>query len=223
MIEERLGSILHRPDFQQCYQRADVINNVINALEMLDGLALACQYNNTTTIFAFCARFFDSLVQLMTLYKTVPEVQLAILQLFSDLCNRLDFSLLSAEEKQQGLFRTVIEIVKVFGASNQGKKRMHTQEEEEDKPYADISTVLVMLSNIIASGLEDHQQQQKCASDVADVVLFSVNIVIPMIDMEMLKVKLSIEEREKKAYNVFFFFFVRFLVYVSNIFDSFPI
>jgi hypothetical protein len=182
-----LGSLLHRPDFQQCYQRAEVINNVINAMEMFDGLALACQFNNTQTIFTFCSRFFESFVQLMNLYKQFPQVQLSILQLFSDLCNRLDFGLLSGQEKQM-LFGTIIEILKIFGSTNQGKKRVHTQEEEEDKPYADISTVLVMLSNIMASGIEDFNTQENSRSDVADVVLFGINIVIPMIDMEMLKV-----------------------------------
>ncbi|KAI9483543.1 MAG: armadillo-type protein [Benjaminiella poitrasii] len=187
MIEDRLGSILHRPDFQQCYQQGEVVNNVINALEMFDGLALACQYNNTNIIVSFSSRFFESFVQLMNVYKTVPEVQLSILLLFSDLCNRLDFGLLSNEEKQM-LYHTIIEIIKVYGATNQGKKRLHSQEEEEDKPYADISTILVMLSNIMSSGTEDFSRKGQGHSDVADVVLFGINIIIPMIDLEMLKI-----------------------------------
>jgi hypothetical protein len=210
MIEDRLGSLLHRPDFQQIYQRGEIINSVINALEMFDGLALACQYSNTQTIFGFCSRFFSSFVQLMTLYKPVPQVQLSILQLFSDLCNRLDFSLLSNEEKQL-LFHTIIEIIKVFGISNQGKKRMHSQEEEEDKPYADISTVLVTLSNIMSSGIED--QSRKDHSDVADVVLYGINVVIPMIDMEMLKVKYLLTENSIAKTN----YIIRFQAYVSSI------
>ncbi|OBZ88181.1 Exportin-4 [Choanephora cucurbitarum] len=187
MIEDRLGLLLHRSDFQQVYQRGEMINHVINALEMFDGLALACQFSNTQTIFQFCSRFFESFVQLMALYKTVPEVQLAILQLFADLCQRLDFGILSTQDKQL-LFHTITEIVKAFGAANQGKRRIHTQEEEEDKPYADISTVLVMLSNIMASENEDFNRKQTDRSDVANVVLFSMNIVIPLIDMEMLKI-----------------------------------
>ncbi|KAI8889382.1 hypothetical protein K501DRAFT_320347 [Backusella circina FSU 941] len=188
MIEERLGSVLHRPDFQQCYQDGKIVNSVINALEMFDGLALACQYNNTVTIFHFCSRFFESFVQLMNIYKTVPEVQLAILQLFSDLANRLDFGLLGDEKEV--FFSAIMETLRLFGVSNYGKKRMHTQEEEEDKPYADISIVLVMLSNIMASGLEDFSQKEQGQSSgkIAEVVLFGINIVIPMIDLEMLKI-----------------------------------
>ena len=182
-----MSSLLHRPDFQQCYQRGEVINSVINTMEMFDGLALACQYNNTQTIFSFCSRFFDSFVQLMDLYKPVPEVQIAILQLFTDLCGRLDFSVLSVAEKHS-LYTVILQIVKIFGTSNQGKKRQHTQEEEMDKPYADIATVLVMLSNLMASDNEDFSTKGQRSSDVADVVLYGINVVIPIIDMEMLKV-----------------------------------
>lgn len=211
-----MGSLLHRPDFQQCYQRGEVINSVINAMEMFDGLALACQYSNTQIIFTFCSRFFESFVQLMGLYKYVPEVQLSILQLFADLCNRLDLSLLSAQEKQL-MFGAIIEILKIFGTSNQGKKRQHTQEEEEDKPYADISTVLVMLSNLMASGMEDLTAKQTNSSDVADVVLFGSNIVIPMIDMEMLKV--SVHYVQCVQHIVTDPLYTRFLAYVNNTFN----
>lgn len=217
MIEERLGSLLHRPDFQQVYQRGELIGNVIGALEMFDGLALACQYSNTQTIFQFCARFFESFIQLMTLYKTVPEVQLAILQLFADLCNRLDFGVLSNNDRHL-LFHTIIEIVKVYGLCNQNKKRVHTQEEEEDKPYADISIVLVMLSNIMSSGIEDFSRKDGGdKSDIANVVLFGINVVIPMIDMEMLKVRCA-------PYHMILFAFLtplsnRFLACASNTYN----
>lgn len=211
MIEDRLGSLLHRPDFQQVYQRGEIINNVISALEMFDGLALACQYSNTQTIFQFCARFFESFIQLMTLYKNIPEVQLAILQLFADLCNRLDFGLLSNNDKQM-LFHTISEIMKVYGLANQNKKRMHSQEEEEDRPYADISTVLIMLSNIMSSGIEDFSRKDVAdKSDIANVVLFGINIVIPMIDMEMLKVN---TEKIQNHMIEFFFFFSNHLLHV---------
>lgn len=71
------------------------------------------------------------------------------------------------------LFQVVIEILRSYGASNQGmlsksvqkylmlsdttkgKKRIHTQEEEADKPYADIGTALTLLTDIMASEFED--------------------------------------------------------------------
>jgi hypothetical protein len=52
---------------------------------MFDGLAQACDIFNTAIIFEFCNRFFNSFLQLMNLYKNVPEVQLLILEFFADI------------------------------------------------------------------------------------------------------------------------------------------
>lgn len=81
--------MLHHPEFMQNFQRVDMMNNVINALEMFDGLALASQFNNTQSIFKFSSRFFESFLQLMNMYKNVSELQLLLLQLFADLAGRL--------------------------------------------------------------------------------------------------------------------------------------
>ncbi|KAL1930141.1 hypothetical protein VTP01DRAFT_1295 [Rhizomucor pusillus] len=193
MIEKRLGSVLHHPEFMQNFQRVDMMNNVINALEMFDGLALASQFNNTQSIFKFSSRFFESFLQLMNMYKNVSELQLLLLQLFADLAGRLDFSLLDPSQKQM-LFQIVIEILKVYGDSNQGKKRLHSQEEEADRPYPDIATSLSLLTNIMASEFEDFNRTENVtptppgSADVADVVLYGVNVIIPMVNMEMLQI-----------------------------------
>ncbi|KAI8090033.1 armadillo-type protein [Halteromyces radiatus] len=193
MLEERLGAILHKPDFTQQCQQANVMNQVLNALDMFDGLALSCQFNNTVSIFGFTCRFFQSFHQLMEIYKNVPEVQLSILQILADLTERLDMSVLEKEQKQ-GLYQFIMEIIRLYGTFNHGKKRVHTQEEEADRPYEDICTILVLLINVMASEFEaKHDGNTTSNGDgltpgVADVVLFGVNTIIPMIDMNMLQI-----------------------------------
>ncbi|KAI8147321.1 armadillo-type protein [Fennellomyces sp. T-0311] len=211
MVEKRLGSVLHHPEFMQNFQRVDMMNGVMNALEMFDGLALASQYTNTPTIFGFCARFFESMLQLMNMYKDVSEVQLLLLQFFADLAGRLDFGLLEPNQKQL-LFQIIVEILKSYGASNTGRKRIHTQEEEADRPYPDIATALTLLTNIMASEFEDFNRTETVrpsppgSADVADVILFGVNVIIPMIDLEMLKIPGLCQQYIKLISNLIEFF-----------------
>ncbi|CDS07016.1 hypothetical protein LRAMOSA09539 [Lichtheimia ramosa] len=225
MIEKRLGSVLHRSDFMQSYQRGDIMNEVMNALEMLDGLALASEYNNTQIIFQFCARFFESMLQLMNMYKTVGEVQLLILQLLADLAGRLDFGLLQQDQKQM-LYQIIVEIFKSYGASNRGKKRQHAQEEEADRPYPDISTALCILTNIMASEFEDFNRTENAAptppgsADVADVVLFGVNVIIPMIDLEMLKIPNLCQQYVKLISNLIEFFPDKLIGLPTDLFNN---
>ncbi|RUS28630.1 hypothetical protein BC938DRAFT_481650 [Jimgerdemannia flammicorona] len=222
VIEKRLAAVLHRPDFAQTYQIGDVLSQVLNALEMFDGLALACETSNSTIIFSFCARFFNSFIQLLSVYSTVPEVQLLVLQFFGDFVRYLvgiakDFTELTEEQKQL-LYGSVVELLNSYSAANLGplddafslthfslvrsrlgacRKRMLTQEEEADEPYGDISTMLEMLSSVMASEFEGYARNEPTpvkpvgAVNVSDVVFFGVNIVIPLIDLSMLKVRVS--------------------------------
>ncbi|KAI9307138.1 armadillo-type protein [Cunninghamella echinulata] len=188
MIEERLGAILHQQDFSRNYQLASVMNNVLNGLDMFDGLALSCQFNNTAIIYSFISRFFQSFIQLMEIYKNVPEVQLSILQIVSDMMGSLDLNNLENTQKQV-LYQFIIEIIRLYGTFNQGKTRVHTQEEEADKPYEDICTTLSLLNNVIATHFEGQQQLDGLIKpDAADVVIFGVNTIIPMINFQMLQI-----------------------------------
>ncbi|CAO3646105.1 unnamed protein product [Cunninghamella blakesleeana] len=188
MIEERLGSILHQQDFSQKYQFPNVMTNVLNGLDMFDGLALACQFSNTSIIFSFISRFFQSFLQLMDIYKSVPEVQLALLQIVSDMTGNLDLSSLENSQKQV-LYQFIIEIIRLYGTFNQGKTRVHTQEEEADKPYEDICATLSLLNNVIATNFEGQTLLDgSIKPDAADVVFFGVNTIIPMINLQMLQI-----------------------------------
>jgi hypothetical protein len=53
----------------------------------------------------------------------------------------------------------IVEIFKVYGTSISGQKRVFTQEEEADRPYADIVTALTILSNIMTSEFESFSKQ----------------------------------------------------------------
>ena len=48
----------------------------------------------------------------------------------------------------------MVEILKNYGAATSGQKRVLTQEEEADRPYADIVTAVTLLSNIMTSEFE---------------------------------------------------------------------
>ncbi|CAO3661292.1 unnamed protein product [Umbelopsis ramanniana] len=210
MIEKRITAILHAPTFTQAYQNGVVIDSVQNVLEMFDGLAQACDIFNTTIIFEFCSRFFNSFLQLMNLYKNVPEVQLLILEFFADISRYADFESLG-DKRKGSLYNVIIEIFKVYGLSSSGNKRIMTQEEEADQPYADIVTALNILSNIMTSEFESFNRANGATAvqgspDVADVVFFGINLLIPNINMEMLKIPSLCQQYIKLISNLIEFF-----------------
>ncbi|ORX55719.1 hypothetical protein DM01DRAFT_1345196 [Hesseltinella vesiculosa] len=182
VVEEMLSSVLHRADFTQRFESLECLNPVLNALDVFDGIALAMDAYNTAPLFSFLSRFFDSFHKLFEIYKSSAEVHLLILRLLADLLNRVDMSHLS-EEQKQGLYQFTMEIIRLYGSYNVGKKRIHSQEEEAERPYDDVCTVLNLLTNMMASDFEGQRRD----TNAADVALFGIHTVIPMIDLEMLQ------------------------------------
>ena len=129
--------------------------------------------------------------------------------------------------------------------SNIGKKRQHAQEEEADRPYPDTSTALCILTNIMASEFEDFSEYilqivwsmnllydlledrtenaaptPPGSADVADVVLFGVNVIIPMIDMEMLKIPNLCQQYVKLISNLIEFFPDKLIGLPADLFNN---
>ncbi|CAG8510691.1 17929_t:CDS:10, partial [Cetraspora pellucida] len=192
-IEKRFLAVLQRPDFSQVYQQADIIFEVQNALEvnMFDGLALASNFSNTTLIYDFCSKYFEFFVRLLQYYKNCPEVGFLVLQFFNSFVTYQDFSELSPEQTKT-LYQTIVEMFKAYSEANLGKKQLAASEEETDEPYADISILLDMLSEIMASefrAFDDLAQEAKTTdSDVSNVVFYGVNLIIPLISLQVLEI-----------------------------------
>ncbi|KAI7868961.1 armadillo-type protein [Spinellus fusiger] len=194
LIENRLGAVLQHPEFQRNFQQARFLHPIKNVFEMLEGLALACQYNNSQIIFEFCTRHFDSFVQLMALYKDIRQIQIAILLFFRHLAEKLDPVMLEQEQKQL-FFRVLVEMIRSFGIANQGRQRLHDEEKYNDVPYEDISTVIDLLLGLMASEFEDFERNptekgrfvsSSDHSSVAHVILFGVHTLLPLVDQVML-------------------------------------
>ncbi|KAF0521385.1 armadillo-type protein [Gigaspora margarita] len=194
-IEKRFLAVLQRPDFSQVYQQADIISEVQNALEMFDGLAMASDFLNTTLIYDFCSKYFEFFVRLLQYYKNCPEVVFLVLQFFNSFVTYQDFSELSSEQTKT-VYQTIVEMLKAYSEANIGKKQL-IPEEQTDEPYADISILLDMLSEIMASefrgySFDDLRQETKTVDcDVSSVVFYGINLLIPLINLQVLKESVS--------------------------------
>jgi hypothetical protein len=155
---------------------------------MFNGLALALTDINTPMIYTFCSRFFESFVNLVRIYSNFPEVQILVLNLYTDLIKHLEFTSLAPE--QVSYFHTcLLNLLQTFSNANLGKKRASSWEEAEDEPYSDVSVVLEMLLSLLeVLGVDQMLAHSPNAVLPSTVVFSGINILIPMIKENMLKV-----------------------------------
>ncbi|KAG0209723.1 Exportin-4 [Mortierella sp. GBA30] len=186
-IETRFAAVLQSQSFQTRYQDNEVMSQIMNGLEMFNGLALALTDINTPMIFGFCSRFFESFVTLVRVYSNFMEVQILVLRLYNDLIKNLEFSALTPE--QISYFHTcLLNLLQTFSAANLGTKRATAWEEADDEPYSDVSVVLELLLSLLEVRGVDQMLAQSPSAVLPSTVVFSgTNILIPMIKKNMLE------------------------------------
>ncbi|CAG8499703.1 5021_t:CDS:10 [Ambispora leptoticha] len=191
-IEKRLLNALQRPDFDQKYQQAEVMSDIMSALEMFDGLALASSISNSAMVFSFCAKYFESFVRILQYYQNCPEVIVLVLQFFKSFVSHIEFSQLTTEQTQL-VYKTIGEIFKVYSEANLGKNMSKLIEEGNEEPYSDISTLLGLLTELIATDLHgfskpDSAQDTSGSLNVPNIVFYGINQLVPLLNREMLKI-----------------------------------
>ncbi|KAI8817434.1 armadillo-type protein [Fimicolochytrium jonesii] len=191
-IDTRLLSIIQNPTFVQSHQTPDTIELVISTMEMYSGLALAADEANTKQVFTAVAKHFDVFVQLLELYRNTTEVEKYILQVFANLIRCQSFEELTPEDCER-LYSSVLSVLQTYAKNTVGRKRS-VNTGEEDEMFEDLSCILDILSQLMASQYEGitwaeilEKRKAKGGTDVADVIFYGINVVIPLITDDMLK------------------------------------
>ncbi|KAG0038020.1 Exportin-4 [Podila clonocystis] len=187
-IETRFAAVLHDESFGARYQSSEVMAQIMNGLELFNGLALALTDINTPMIFAFCSRFLESFVELVRVYKNFPEVQILVLRLYTDMIKHFEFTVLPVE--QISYFHTcTIQLLQAFSTVNLGVSRSIDWDEAEENPYEDVSVVLSMLIALLdVRGVDQMMANVPNAVLPSTVVFTGVNILIPIIKRQMLEI-----------------------------------
>ncbi|KAJ1330100.1 hypothetical protein BSLG_009732 [Batrachochytrium salamandrivorans] len=193
-IENMLLGAVHQPSFSSLYQSPEIQEQVVSAMEMYDGLALAADGSNMIIIFETCARQFPVFVKLLDLYHSYPDVEFYILQFFCDLVKYQALDTLQPHHYEV-LYRSILELIQIY-KNEVGRKRGRGRGNEESELNTDLSMLLEMLTGLITSEYEGldradvvHLLRKSAASssvDVVKVVFFGVNSLIPLVTEDML-------------------------------------
>jgi len=194
VAEGRLQSLLQRPDFLKIHQKAETIAQINVSIEMFRGVAMGTDASNFEGIFSFCSTYFDSFVKLFEIYCDNAEVINVIVNFYNHFIeHQLPYLNNSQCEK---LYQSTIALFRVYSAKNLGKKKSSKIAEEEQ--HEDILLMLKIMSNLISKDFLDFSDQDGFSvevyirpdpsqTQVSDVVFYGLNIIIPLITLELLQ------------------------------------
>ncbi|XP_028847959.1 exportin-4 isoform X2 [Denticeps clupeoides] len=196
-LQQRFLNLINQENFAQICQEEAVKREIVATLEALCGIAEATQIDNVASLFSFLMDFLSSCIGLMEVYRNTPETVNLIIEVFVEVAHKQICYL--GESKSMKLYEACLTLLQVYSKNNLGRKRADVTAEEDQ--YQDLLLIMELLTNLLSKEFIDFsdtgndevfrgQEQGSGASrsvSAADVVLFGVNIVLPLMSQDLLK------------------------------------
>ncbi|KAK7938437.1 hypothetical protein WMY93_001763 [Mugilogobius chulae] len=195
-LQQRFQNLINQENFAQMSQEEAVKQEVIATLEALCGIAEATQIDNVASLFSFLMDFLSSCIGLMEVYSNTPETVNLIIEVFVEVAHKQICYL--GETKSMKLYEACLTLLQVYSKNNVSRKRADATAEEDQ--YQDLLLIMELLTNLLSKEFIDFsdtdevfRSQDQGASgtgrtvSAADVVLYGVNIVLPLMSQDLLK------------------------------------
>ncbi|XP_030642256.1 exportin-4 [Chanos chanos] len=198
-LQQRFLNLINQENFAQICQEEAVKHEIVATLEALCGIAEATQIDNVASLFSFLMDFLSSCIGLMEVYQNTPDTVNLIIEVFVEVAHKQICYL--GETKSMKLYEACLTLLQVYSKNNLGRKRGDVTAEEDQ--YQDLLLIMELLTNLLSKEFIDFSdtdevfrgQEQSSASgrtvSAADVVLFGVNIVLPLMSQDLLKAEYS--------------------------------
>ncbi|XP_054887372.1 exportin-4 [Poeciliopsis prolifica] len=195
-LQQRFLNLINQENFAQISQEEAVKQEIVATLEALCGIAEATQIDNVASLFSFLMDFLSNCIGLMEVYSNTPETINLIIEVFVEVAHKQICYL--GETKSMKLYEACLTLLQVYSKNNQSRKRNDATAEEDQ--YQDLLLIMELLTNLLSKEFIDfsdndevfrNQEQGTPASSrtvsAADVVLYGVNIVLPLMSQDLLK------------------------------------
>lgn len=194
-LQQRFLRVINQENFPQTCQQEEVKQEITATLEALCGIAEATQVDNVAILFNFLMDFLTNCIGLMEVYKNTPETVNLIIEVFVEVAHKQICYL--GESKAMNLYEACLTLLQVYSKNNLGRQRIDVTAEEEQ--YQDLLLIMELLTNLLSKEFIDFsdtdevfrgQEPGPAASrsvSAADVVLYGVNLILPLMSQDLLK------------------------------------
>ncbi|XP_071955681.1 exportin-4-like [Antedon mediterranea] len=190
-LQEKFFGYVDEESFDARATNEEVKSDICFCLSLLTGVLQATRVLNVEHLHNFCVPFLPRCLALVKVYQNYPEVIVLILQVFVELANR-QLCYISQSQSHR-FYESSLTLLHTYSKYNLGKKSREVASEEDR--CEDVSLLMDLLTNLLSKDLigfdttdtdviPTHPSSQVCA---ADIVLYGLNIVVPLMDLELLK------------------------------------
>ncbi|XP_061176526.1 exportin-4-like [Saccostrea echinata] len=188
-LHDRFHHLLSQENFARVAQVVGVKTALITMLESLCGVAEGTRIDNLQRLFTFFLPILQECVRILDTYHNCEDVVPLVIELFNEVVNKQLCYL--GESDSRKLYELCLTAIQMYSKHNAGRRTV-SDEEEEDR-YNDILLTMELLTNLLSKDFIDFSDpaeevfpQNGEQVSAADVVLFGLNTIIPLMNEDLL-------------------------------------
>ncbi|CAM1293141.1 XPO4 (predicted) [Pycnogonum litorale] len=188
-VRKKFQLVITRPDFNQSYKDESVKLIIMDVVESLIGIADGCEICSVNHLFPFLLPVFGDLITLMEVYHNYNQMVKLILEFYLSITKRM-LCFINQENSKQ-LYDCCLRMIQVYAKHNTGKENKGINVEEEQ--FEDLQILMFVLIELLSKDILDFSSfdssSESSSTNVcgADVALYGLNIIMPLMTIELLK------------------------------------
>ncbi|KAK2170788.1 hypothetical protein NP493_1142g00027 [Ridgeia piscesae] len=188
-VHERFHRVLTLNDLKKVMHETQVKNEVISLLESMCGVTEATRVDNVNLLFQFLQPALVECVNILDLYHNYEEVVHLVLELFNTIANRQMCYL--GENDSKKIYEHTLTVIQLYAKYNIGRRSVSADTEEDQ--FSDLSLLMSVLTNLLSKDFidfgftGDNSAVGSVVVSAADVVIYGLNIIVPLMTAELLK------------------------------------
>ncbi|XP_013778949.1 exportin-4-like [Limulus polyphemus] len=188
-LQNRINAVFYNGSFHQNFHREQVKSEVLDLIECVIGVADGCTLQNLSSLYPFIQPVSEEFVKLMDVYHNYSDVTDMIFQFFS-VCAKRVLCFLDKKDSKK-LYESCLSMIQIYAKHNTGKISHEASAEEEQ--YQDILVLMQLLTDLLSKDFVDFspfnpsQEEEESSVSAADVALYGLNIIMPLMNAELLK------------------------------------
>ncbi|OXU22639.1 hypothetical protein TSAR_013645 [Trichomalopsis sarcophagae] len=181
-LQNRFKDIICNAEFPRNYHQEEVRVQIMDILESCVGIAQRVTMQTIMPIYNYLGSILAELPRLLTLYHNYQQVVQLIIELFSECAKSVLFFM----DKPEGLIEIYMHILQAYADCNRNRLTSDTTAEED--AFQDILLLMQMLTNLMSSSFFPMlSNDPQCPQGHIQVCLYGINIVMPMMTIDLLK------------------------------------
>lgn len=184
-VQIRFKTLLSQENFNRVYQEENVKKEVVDILECLIGIAKGSLMSIVQILFDFVAPFLSDLPVFMNLYFNYQVIVQLMLDLFGQCAKYMLCYLNQLNSKR--LYESTLATIQVYAKRN--ANRLSVEALQEENNLQDLELIMDLLTFVLSKDCLDLSPQpcEDVTVTAADVSLFGLNFIMPLITIDLLK------------------------------------